>query len=1094
MEHNLQFILQQDGGAKVFEYFGVNPFTQKKQKNPLRDNSQNFSLKKQNGIYIFADWVTDEKGDAFRFVQLICGVGYWEAYKIIKEIYGDASPAISFEKSSTNLPKTETTTLFPTPQQTAVFAQQTSNFHTFCQKIGIASSHLRKWCVGTDSQGKTVFGFKNTQHAFVNLKFVQYDQHGKRSSDIYSLPQKKNNKGETIGKYKLCLFGEHLLDNTRQKTVCLVESEKTAVIASWFYPQYDWLATGSANGLTDDKIHVLFNRQIIYLSDADKAGRQNTSLKRLQDYALLFRVVDLFPQRNDGFDIADYILVNLSSYAKGEKSNQKLALHTGQFEVENYLAELMDKNWFLEMIDAPTLKLNLQAGTGTGKTTLAKMIAKRWHVFNQKKTIIAVPLNAIAQTKYEESKHDHYTWGDDLHYIPYFVSSMLKGKNLAESMIDIEYAPVMFCNYDALPKLCEIIGEEHYNLIIDEQHALNKDFGFRGQKVQQVYKLAHACPKTILLSADTIKYGFEQFQYMAIQRPTPTRQVKTLKAKNASQLLPVLLKTLAKTNEKALVLLNSKKQIQYAKEILEKQNKKVVVIQSDTNLNTQAEYQYIMQHKKLPKEVDVVLCTSVIATGIDIYAEENINLIYCENRIGFDKVLCNQFFARIRNQEKASFTTLSIERPYPRREINAEALYNAKFQTLLHTAKQISLSLNTEDAGIESHALETPFAETIQVFFWDFNTLEKPALKVNALAVAYWVQTQLIANGEAQDLAKEDGFELLEETDENILQHIKLTKEQATAIRQKTENEIYQLYKNERIALAQSLACLTMNTELRTWLKVQFFTTEKILPQHYLPKEQQRQVAEIVFARAMKMHNLGILEMDWEKIIFQLDKKNQPKIVQEIDSKEAVFILTTNANFSQKLHTLQLNFSMELPAEEVKSLDEKQVTVFKNLRDYLKNIFTQVKEFTSQQLQNFVNIFYALTMTSYKATQLVKSLFELKETVRKNEHGTKTRYYSWVADRNFEGTCNALDISPEPIKQQHQTEMQQQKNEAKKRLQFRHEEMLKILLHLNCSPMDWQQFKAWLQEKYQDFNPLKLDVLEMHWIQFLDSIASQKTS
>ena len=49
-----------------------------------------------------------------------------------------------------------------------------------------------------------------------------------------------------------CLFGEHLLSaiDEKQKTVALVESEKTAIIASGIMPKYIWLATG---GKSDDK-------------------------------------------------------------------------------------------------------------------------------------------------------------------------------------------------------------------------------------------------------------------------------------------------------------------------------------------------------------------------------------------------------------------------------------------------------------------------------------------------------------------------------------------------------------------------------------------------------------------------------------------------------------------------------------------------------------------------------------------------------------------------------------------------------------------------------------------------------------------------
>ena len=66
-----------------------------------------------------------------------------------------------------------------------------------------------------------------------------------------------------------CLFGEHLLPQHPDKTVSLVESEKTAIICSAMMPQYLWLATGGKSGLTSERLSSLKGRKIIVFPDID---------------------------------------------------------------------------------------------------------------------------------------------------------------------------------------------------------------------------------------------------------------------------------------------------------------------------------------------------------------------------------------------------------------------------------------------------------------------------------------------------------------------------------------------------------------------------------------------------------------------------------------------------------------------------------------------------------------------------------------------------------------------------------------------------------------------------------------------------------
>jgi uncharacterized protein DUF6371/zinc ribbon protein len=112
---------------------------------------------------------------------------------------------------------------------------------------------------------------------------------------------------------KQCLFGEHLLAAEPHKPVAIVESEKTAIIASMYLPQYIWLAAGSLEGLNADKCRVLANRQVMLFPDVkgynrwlDKAHELNyripTATFSVSDQ--LERTADAY-DRQRGIDIAD---------------------------------------------------------------------------------------------------------------------------------------------------------------------------------------------------------------------------------------------------------------------------------------------------------------------------------------------------------------------------------------------------------------------------------------------------------------------------------------------------------------------------------------------------------------------------------------------------------------------------------------------------------------------------------------------------------------------------------------------------------------------------------------------------------------------
>lgn len=111
---------------------------------------------------------------------------------------------------------------------------------------------------------------------------------------------------------KQCLFGEHLLID-KTKPVAIVESEKTAVIASIYLPQFIWLAVGGLSNLTVENCRILQGRNVTLFPDLQGFDKWNSKAKELSHLAN-FTVSDLLErkasiaEKKQGFDLADYLI------------------------------------------------------------------------------------------------------------------------------------------------------------------------------------------------------------------------------------------------------------------------------------------------------------------------------------------------------------------------------------------------------------------------------------------------------------------------------------------------------------------------------------------------------------------------------------------------------------------------------------------------------------------------------------------------------------------------------------------------------------------------------------------------------------------
>ena len=117
-----------------------------------------------------------------------------------------------------------------------------------------------------------------------------------------------------------CFFGEHLLTLYPDKTVAIVESEKSAIIASMIMPELVWLAAGNLNGLSIEKCQALKGRDVMLYPDLGAFEKWSLKAVEIKEkcnckitISTLLEDEATANDRVNGLDIADFIITELKS-------------------------------------------------------------------------------------------------------------------------------------------------------------------------------------------------------------------------------------------------------------------------------------------------------------------------------------------------------------------------------------------------------------------------------------------------------------------------------------------------------------------------------------------------------------------------------------------------------------------------------------------------------------------------------------------------------------------------------------------------------------------------------------------------------------
>jgi len=205
-----------------------------------------------------------------------------------------------------------------------------NNFITFLEahfETGKVRSASEMYAIGTWQDRRTVFWQVDYVFKIRTGKLMTYDPlNGKRRKDcppswVHAEIKKQSarSKSDPVSnsnfRLKQCFFGEHLLSKLRDKPVAVVESEKTAIIASIVFPRYLWMATGGCMNLKLKRlVRSSGNRTITLFPDSTQFEKWSELAEVQNRRSGMTLVSDLLEKRLDpeqkkcDMDLADLIL------------------------------------------------------------------------------------------------------------------------------------------------------------------------------------------------------------------------------------------------------------------------------------------------------------------------------------------------------------------------------------------------------------------------------------------------------------------------------------------------------------------------------------------------------------------------------------------------------------------------------------------------------------------------------------------------------------------------------------------------------------------------------------------------------------------
>jgi len=564
-------------------------------------------------------------------------------------------------------------------------------------------------------------------------------------------------------------------------------------------------------------------------------------------------------------------------YESSEMSANLTIEHNG------YLTEIANERFEYEINHRK--RLLLKAPTGSGKTTIARQLAKKWHNQNGYPTIIAAPLNAIIeqQANNKDAKFGYCTAADKL-------PELLAFKDMQKIGMFVNYDNVAF----VAAKFLELYGG--YNLIVDECHELTTAYSYKPEVVRAVQRAAEQAEKAMYTSATPSLLNMSNFYFIEIKSSIVAPQPKAVYYKK--RLISTLCKAIATLKPKGdvqqIVLINNKKHIRKTAKALKAIGYNVKTVYTN-NLDATA-YNELIKTEILSSDVDVLLCSEKIATGLNIKPNgKQVRLIYTESNrneagflAGFNNRLYTQFVARVRDVasiEQILIVTKELNKA-PFERSTPTMYYSRIIANLKKDAEQVNADFYNEPQ--QANYLEHTAANGLM---YD----EQGKVVVDTLYAANRAEQLALNNSHLTDYFGEiEPFEIKRTKHTTAAakaanEACKVVNEQYAEIEQQVSEATKEAESSPLFGLASLVADATPSRELKNYLRanVGIMPNAKAESNADADAEQIRlEVATEAFFEFYVWHKLGLQWSDAHKLIFEPQQEQGEQQEQPIEQAE----------------------------------------------------------------------------------------------------------------------------------------------------------------------------------------------------------------